>query len=263
MILFRQYLRSQRTGLLIWLGAGVLLALALAASSGAMQQSDLIERMAPKLPPALRALLGLVPGLSGVDSFVSAKLGVSMGLVLPVYACLLAIAAVTREVDSRRMDFLLALPIERTRLLVARWFGMATDLAVLALGVWAALVIGLKANHISGSYVGYLWMFLQAWFLGLACGSLAMLASVFIDDYGAAVRYVLGGLGVLFSLDLGMKVANVSKLGRAFNPFTYFDAARPIAERHLLWGDAVVLLAASLAAAWLADRAFARKQIHA
>lgn len=263
MILFRQFLQSQRTGLLIWLGAIVLLALALAASSTGMQQNDLVERIATKLPAALQALLGLVPGLSGVDSFVSAKLGVSLGLILPAYACLLAIAAVTREVDSGRMDFLLALPIERRQLLLARWAGMAVDLAIVAVGAWAALVIGLKANRVSGSYAGYLWMALQAWFLSLGCGSLAMLASVWIDDYGAAVKYILGGLGVLFSLDLGLKAMNVAKFWRAINPFAYFDAARPIAEHHLLWGDAVVMLATSFVAVWLATRAFARKQIHA
>lgn len=263
MILFRQFLRSQRTGLLIWLGAMVLAALALAASANGMQQNDLVERVAAKLPAALQALLGLVPGLSGVDAFVSAKLGISLGLVLPAYACLLAIATVTREVDSGRMDFLLALPIERRQFLVARWAGMAVNLATVALGAWAALVVGLKANHISGSYLGYLWMALQAWFLGLGCGSLAMLASLWIDDYGGAVKSILGGLGAFFSLDLGLKAMNVSKIWRAFNPFAYFDAARPIAEGHLLWGDAAVMLATSLVAVWLAARAFAQKQIHA
>ncbi|MGE5561391.1 MAG: ABC transporter permease subunit [Chloroflexota bacterium] len=261
MTLFRQFLRTQRTALLIWLGAVVLMALALAGTSQSMQQSDLVERLVPKLPPAFQALLGLVPGLSGIDSFIAAKLGVMLGLVLPAYACLLAVSAVTREVDAGRMDFLLALPIERRQLLIARWAGMVVNLTIVAVGGWAALVAGLKANGIAGSYSGYFWMTVQALLLGLGCGSLAMLASIWLDDYGAAVKYILGGLVVLFALDLGMKVLNVSKLARGFNPFAYYDAALPIAKNHLLWGDALVMLATSLVAVWLAGRAFAGKQI--
>lgn len=263
MVLYRQYMRAQRNGMLIWVGAHVLLVLALAATAPAVQSNDLMSRFVSKLPPALQALTGLIPGLTAIDGFIAAKLGVWMAVVMPIYGCLLAVAAVTREVDNGSMDFLLALPVERGRLLISRWLGMATNLALLAGAVWLTLVVSFKAQGLTGSFGGYFWLMAQTWFLGLALGSLAMLASIWLDDYGNAVKYTLGAVGGLYAIDLGLKIANVAKLWRGFNPFAYLDPALPIMQNHLIWGDALVLTATALISLWLAMRAFRAKEIQA
>lgn len=264
MTLFRQHFRAQRTGLFIWLGAVVVLVLGVTSSApAATQQVDLMAEMAAQLPPALRVLWGYVPGMNPVDSFILVKLGVLLGVVLPVYACLLAMGVVTREVDRRTADFLLALPVDRERLVLARWAVMAVDVALLALAIWVALIAGLKAVGLSGSYGGYFWMLAESWLLGVTVGSLALLASIWIDDYSFGVKVSLAGVAVLEVLDIAMRVADMSRWARFFNPYTYLDMTRPILTGHPAWGDMAVLLLAGALAAWLAARAFARKQIQA
>jgi hypothetical protein len=53
------------------------------------------------------------------------------------------------------------------------------------------------------------------------------------------------------------------KLARFFNPFTYFDSLQPLVRNSLVWGDAAVLLGASLVSLWLAVRVFESKEIEA
>lgn len=264
MTLFWQHFRAQRGGLLIWLGTTMVLVLGVTSSAGAAtQQAGLMAEMAAKLPPALRVLWGYVPGMNPVDSFILIKLGVLIAVVLPIYACLLAMGVVTREVDRRTADFLLALPVDRERLVLARWAVMAVDVALVALAVWATLVAGLKTAGLTGSFGGYFWMLAEAWLLGVAIGSLALLASIWIDDYSFGVKVSLAGVGVLYVLDITMRVAELSRWARFFNPYTYVDLTQPILTGHPAWGDTVVLLLAVAAATGLAARAFARKQIQA
>lgn len=263
MTLFRQYFRAQRNALLVWTAAMMLMALAVGTAAKGIEGSNLLEQLSAKLPAGMQSLMGVVPGLTVVDSYVDAKLGFMLGLVLSAYGCLIAIGAVTREIDRGSVDFLLSLPIERWRLLVARWGVMAVNLGIVLAGVWVALVPSLQAQGIDPNSLGYFWMLIQMWTLCVCLGSLAMLASIWIDEYGTAVKYSLAGVGLLFAIDVALRVANVGKLGRGFNPFAYLEIAQTMLHKHLLWGDAAVLLAVSGAALWLAARAFARKEIHA
>ena len=261
MTLFRQHFHSQRTALFIWLGANMAAALMVASMGNSVNQSDAMNRLIEQLPANLQAVLGVVPGLSSVDAFVQAKLGFWAILAFPIYACLLAISAVTREVDRHTADFLLSLPLDRTRLLVARWAVMATNVGILALGMWAALVVGLAAVGVTGSWSGYFWMMTQAWFLGVAVGSLALLASVWIDDYGTAAKLTLAGVGALFTIDLAMRVSPPPLWAAVWNPFTHASPAQTILRNSLLWGDVAALVVTSALALALAVHFFVRKQI--
>ena len=263
MTLFRQHFRGQRTGLLVWLGANIAVTLMVASLGNSASQSQALSQLVAGLPANIQALFGLSPGLSPVDSFVQAKLGFTIILVFPIYACLLAISAVTREVDRHTADFLLALPIDRARLLLSRWAVMAVNIGILGLGMWVALVAGLKGIGVTGSWWGYFWMVTQAWFLGVAVGSLALLASVWIDDYGAGTKYTLAGVGALFALDLGMRVNPPPWWALIWNPFAHVDSARSIVESRLLLGDAAALVVITALALALAVRFFADKQIRA
>ncbi len=265
MTLFKQYFRVQRSGLIIWAGSSGFLAWALAVTAKPLELggslASLIEKLADKLPAGIRGLFAMAPGLSPIDSLIQAKLGFWMTLALPIYGCLLAVSAVNREIDRGTADFLLALPVERRQVLVARWGVMALNLGAVALVTWATLSVGLVMNHVIGRFSGYFWMIAQGWLLGLAVGSLAMLGSMWAQGYEQAVKWSLGAVGVLFSVDLGMRVASISRSVRFLNPFSYFDSVEPLLRNSLIWGDAVVLLATSLISLWLAVRVFQSKQI--
>ena len=267
MTLFKQYFRVQRTGLLLWAGFNSFMGWVLGSSTKQMEAgnvlSDFMTGVMEKLPESILALIGIVPGMSAVDSLIQGKIGFWMGIALPIYACLLAVAAVTREIDRGTADFLLALPVDRRQVLIARWGVMVTNVSIVAVATWAALSGGLVAGGVEGNIRGYFWMIAQAAFVGMAIGSLALLASMWASDYEKAMKRSLGAVLLLFTVDMSMEIAGMPRLARAFNPFSYFSTLEPLLRSGPMIPEAAVLLATSVAALWLAVRAFQQRQIEA
>ena len=267
MTLFRQYFRVQRTGLLLWAGINGFMGWVLGTTAKQMEAtsalSNFMAGVMDKLPNSIKALLGVAPGMSAVDNLIQAKIGFWIGIALPIYGCLMAVAAVSREIDRGTADFLLALPVDRRQVLVARWGVMAANLAVVAVTTWGALTAGLAIGGVAGNYRGYFWMIAQAAFLGLAVGSLALLASMWASDYERAMKRSMAGVLVLFSLDMGMEMAGMPPLARAFNPFSYFSTLEPLLTSGPMIPEAGALLAISAASLWLSVRVFQKRQIEA
>lgn len=266
-MLFRQYFRVQRTALLIWAGIDGFMGWALGSSAKQAEVGNVLGRfltdVMDKLPSSIRALVGIAPGISPVDNLVQAKMGFWMAIALPIYGCLLAVAAVSREIDRGTVDFLLALPVDRRQVLIARWEVMAVNLALVALTTWGALTGSLVLGGVAGNYRGYFWMITQAALVGLAFGSLAMLASMWAPDYESAMKRSLGGVLVLFAVDMAMEMAGVPRLARAFNPFSYFSTLEPLLHSGPMVTQAAVLLAISGVSLWLSVRVFRQRQIEA
>ncbi len=265
MILFRQYFRIHGSGLVSWSGINGLMAWALAATSKPMESGNALGgfmlKLAEKVPPGLRGLFGVAPGLSAIDSLVQAKIGFWMAIALPIYASLLAVSSVGAEVDRRTADFLLALPVGRQQVIISRWWVMVLNSAILALVTWSALCGGLAFYGVSGKYQGYFWVIAEAWLLGVAVGSMAMLVSLRVGDYGQAVKGSLAGAGALWAVDFGMQVASVPRIARAWNPFSYFDPFNILVRGGLLLGDVLVLIFMSQAMLWLSVVTFESKQV--
>lgn len=267
MSLFRQYFRVQRSGLLVWAGINGFLGWSLGASAKGLDASnaltEFIKSAMEKLPAAIQSILGMAPGVSALDNFVQGKVGFWMAIALPIYGCLMAVAVVSREIDLGTADFLFALPVKRQEVLVARWGVMAANLSAVAVTTWAGLCAGMAMSGISGNFAGYFWMIMQAAFVGMAMGSLALLASMWAPDYERAMKRSLGGVGVLFFVDIWMEMAELPRFTRAFNPFSYFSTLKPLVRSGPAWEDATALIAMSLLALWLAVRVFRSREIEA
>jgi ABC-type transport system involved in multi-copper enzyme maturation permease subunit len=265
--LFKQYFRVQRTGLLLWAGINGFMGWVLGASAKQMEAtnalSNFLTGVMEKLPKSVQALMGFAPGISPVDNLIQGKIGFWMAIALPIYGCLMAVAAVSREIDRGTADFLLALPVDRKQVLVARWEVMALNLTVVAITTWGTLVAGLRIGGVPGNYVGYFWMIAQAVLLGLSMGSLALFASMWASDYEKAMKRSLAAVLVLFSIDIGMEMAGFPRITRAFNPFSYFSTLEPLLRRGPMVPEAITLLAISGVALALSARQFQKKQIEA
>ena len=263
MILLAQYLKANRIGLLVWTLAHMTLILMVAASATAIEtQTDYLFRAFSEwMPRGLQSFLGLAPGMSKIDSYIQAKTGALLSLTLPIYATLLAAGVVTREVDSGTADFLLALPTRRRDIMLSRWVGMCLNLAALAVTSWGAVVLGLKAKGLTGSFYGYFWMCINCFLLAVAIGSINLAASVWINDYSSGVRILLAVVVGLFFVDLGVRIADLPYAARFFNPFSHYDPAYAIKNGGMPAGSVLTLLFMSAASLIVAVKKFDEKQI--
>jgi ABC-2 type transport system permease protein len=262
MTLFRQYFRQQAVGLLIWVGVAVLLVLALTSAASGVVASGMDEIMA-SLPEAMRQMAGVTTGLSPLDAYLTMKAGPFFALLLSPYAVLLALGIVTREVDRRTMDFLLAMPVERRQVIVSRSVVMALNTAVMAVAMWLVMYADLTRQGLDGSFGAYAVLLLNAWLLAMALGSVCLLTSMWLDDYSLGVRIWLSVACGGYVLEYILRAAGLSRWTRVWSPYSFLDAPEVVRSGTIPVADAVILIALVALGIGLSVRAFERKQIAA
>jgi ABC-type transport system involved in multi-copper enzyme maturation permease subunit len=255
--LFWQAFRTQRTGLVVWSAIAALFTYVLGEAAPAAANPALLA----KLPASIKAMMGAVEGLSALDVYVALKPGALIILLLPVYAVLMALSVVTREVDRRTIDFLLSLPVSRAQVLLARVGVLVLNTGLLALVTWLGLCASLAWAGLPVAWDRYGWMVLGAWLLALAWAGSALCVSLWMDDYSLAVKLWMGLVSGAYVLELGLRTAGISRSGRLLSPFSYADPAQVLKAGALPLGEAALLLLVFLAGTSLALYQFKRKQI--
>jgi ABC-2 type transport system permease protein len=259
MTLFGQYFRAQFKGFLIWLGVGVLYAFLLSSSARSFVDTNSLEN----LPPSLLVMFGDIKGFNPIDGYIAFSVIKGLGWVPPLYAVIVALSVVTREVDRRTVEFLLALPVRRTQLLASRIAVVFVNLTLVVGAEWAITRLDLARQGYVASWGNVFMVFLNIWLLTLALGAVTLMASMWIDDYSLGVKLCLGLLSLALFVDLALKAANVSKWVRAFSPFSYVDAAEVIRSGGIAWSSLITLLAAIAVGVGVSFWAFNRKQFTA
>ena len=127
---------------LIWSGLLALFALSVIALWPSMSGSGSLDSMMDGLSPELASAFGVEDYGSAVG-FVNGNL---YAIVLPA---LLAVMAITQtasltagDEDAGRLELLMALPVSRTRIYVARFAAVATNLGVASVAVGAIVGVG-------------------------------------------------------------------------------------------------------------------------
>ncbi|MFZ5817313.1 MAG: ABC transporter permease subunit [Bacillota bacterium] len=266
MTLLRQQIKAEGPALLIWgLSLGGLSLYSMTLWKTLMESDAMGEvlKMLETLPPAMKGLIGGGSSLLSIDGWVQAY-AFGQWFLVPylVFTGLFAASIVSREMDRRTMEFLLSLPTSRAELLLSRWGGMALGLAVLQ-GIHLLGTIGGVLMIGESPAVGsYLLAELNLWLLLLALGTLFLLISLFIDDYGRAVGITLGAGFALFFTHIGLEgqTGAAEKLRNAL-PFAQFRPAVALAEGAVPVGAMLYLALLTLAALGLSIFLFQRKQI--
>lgn len=257
MILLKEQWRSDRWTLLTWCLLVVFLMWLVGAMNRMLIETGVVaetEEMIRMLPPAVRALITVEAG--------TLVAGMAYGGIMPiafiVFLATYVPGLISREIDRRNAEFLLALPVRRQSVLLSKWTGLATSLAILALVQWASLmVMGAGSQPIP-----YLWATANMYLLYLAAGTLLLLASLFIDDYPKSAGVSAGIVTTLFFVNT-LTAETTGRLAslRKYLLFARFDSGPILAAGKVPWADMLVLAASTLALLYLAIRAFDAKQI--
>nr|WP_280953562.1 ABC transporter permease subunit [Symbiobacterium terraclitae] len=197
-----------------------------------------------------------------VDQYLVVALGKGTMLVPVLYGALLALSVVTREVDRRTVDFLLSLPVGRTRLLGARVAVLLVNLTLMVAAVWAAFRLDMAAQGYQGSWGHFGAAMVNLWLLAVAFSCVILAASMWVDDYSMGVKLFLGAVAFAYLMEFVLKGATVSRAGRVLSPFSYVDVAR-VLRTGAFAADALVLALAAAAGLAISFWAFKRKQFPA
>lgn len=243
--IFLKTLRDQALAIIGWgLGVG-LLALLTQLLYPALSVNDMLGKFMGSLPPGFMAFLGNVQSAGSVEGYMIYSLLIYLPLVLCIYSIGAAIGMVTAEVETGRMEFLLAHPVPRWKILLEKYAALAV--AVLAIGLQIGICIAIGGLLIGSDIPAVKWILagLQTVPLTLFLGSVAFgLAAAFRGSstaVGTAATLAVGGFILNGLVPLSDKLAPV----KAWTLYYWYSESRPLSTG-ILPAHAVILILLSL-----------------
>lgn len=232
----------------IYLGIGLALyALLYAAFFPSVKASGAqLEEYIRNLPPALRAAFG-IENITTIEGFLASQLYQFVWvLILMAYLAYRAAGAVAGDVESGRMDLVLAAPVGRASVVVGKWTSFLVPIAVLNVfgggAVYAAVVLAGETIAVDRLLVVHL---LSVPFLLTAVG-IGLLVSVAVRRQDLAQR---GALAVTFGLylvdNLTTTDPDLEWIGLV-SPTRYYDPTAIMVRASYDWAGAGLLLAVAV-----------------
>lgn len=266
MMLFKQYARREATSVISWAMILGLMGFFVTYLWHVMSTSGSLDQLQSMLQNAQGVVRGLVSGdapLTTLDGWISGyALGSWIALPFVIFTALFVAGIIMREMDRRTLEFVLALPVSRTQVIVSRWLVFASSLAVVHFALFLGVVAGVSAVAQTASPERYAVALVNSFFLYLFIGSLLLLVSLFIDDYGPGTGALLGvGLGLFFVYVALDAAAGALEKVRELLPFSQYDVQSIVIKGTVPWGDMAVLAVGAAVLLALSVWVFNRKQI--
>lgn len=181
-------------------------------------------------------------------------------VVLGLYLAYSMAGTVAGDVETDRMDLLLAGPVSRTRLLAEKYAAIVVPIA-LANGVVAAVVYG-GARLVGHPLAAERVLAVHALSIPyLTCvAAIGLLLSVVVDRRVVAEAAALGGIVGMFVLDSMLRGTDAEILG-VLTPMRYYDPIGVLALGEYDLTGAAILLAATVVLLLLAQQLFVRGDV--
>ncbi|MFB6131394.1 MAG: ABC transporter permease [Salinigranum sp.] len=198
------------------------------------------------LPPALRESFG-VSAITTVEGFLSTELYQFIWLLLfGLYMAYLGGGAVAGDVESGRIELVLATPVSRSRLLAETYLSLLVPVVALNLLVPLFVYGGLILIDESVDLTNLIAVHVLSVPYLLVCASVGVLLSVLVSREDAARRGGIAAIFMLFVIDAVSAGTDYDWLG-ALSPTRYYDPTDILVHGTYDVGGALVLLAAALA----------------
>ncbi len=226
MNLYWHELRAGFKSLLVWTGIlGLLQAEAMVEFSAYANNSDL-QAVLDAMPPSVLQAFNLNAfNLTTLTGFYGV-LFLYLGLLGAVAAGMWGSEILAREERRRTAEFLLALPLNRSRIFATKWLAALTRWAAFVLAVWL-LALGLTAGYgPDESFYRFLRLEMQAiFFIGLFFLAFGLGLAGLLSQPRRVTALTLGAIMVTYVFAAAANLHEKLDFLRHFTPFKYFDAA--------------------------------------
>jgi len=225
---FVKTIHDRRHGLLWWsVGIGLL---TIATLSVWPSVRDEYQKLIQNYPEALLAFFGVERGgLGSAAGYVQVELfSLMVPLLLIGYMIAGGSAATAGEQEAGTLEFLLAQPVSRRRVLLEKYLGLSAALAVISIAFVVVLIISTRLFALDIGIPNLLAATASAYMLGLLFGAVTLLAGCMtghralaagIASAAAVSAYLLSTLATL--------VAGLKRF-RPLSPFWWYSGHDPL-----------------------------------
>lgn len=250
-------LREERRALVGWTLGTALYTAFIASFYPTMRDNAALQKAIESYPPALKEAFGLGDITQGTSYLYTELFSLVVPVLFLIFAVLYGSDATAGEEDRRTIDLVLAQPVRRRRLVLAKLGALTAGLALMSTVLFLALValgaaldMGLDLVHLGGAIVAVL-------LLALDFGALAVLVGAWSGSRGlargatAALALLAYMVSTLASIVGGLdEVKGFSLFDHAVKP-SILESGLGAVDASILVGTLVALVVASL---WAFER---------
>ncbi|SDM91074.1 ABC-2 type transport system permease protein [Halogranum gelatinilyticum] len=239
--------RRAKGSLALTLGVGVFTLLIVGIFPSIEASGVDFEAYVENLPPAFQEGFGVDgAALSTLEGFLSTEIYQFIWLLmLGLYVAYVAGNTVAGDIESGRMDVVLATPVSRTTVLVEKTLSLLVPIALLNLVVPLFVLAGAVAIDEPLDFGDVLLVHLLSVPYLLVCAAIGVLLSVLIKRADLAQRGSLAAVFALFLVDTVTAGTDFEWLG-TLSPTRYFDPTEILVDSTVDVGGAFVLLVAAI-----------------
>ena len=208
-------------------------------------QTDIdLDQFIESLPEIFTELFNLAT-MNTIEGFLAAEL-YSLGwtLLLGMYLAYSGGTLIAGDVDRKRMDLLLSLPLSRRRVVAEKFLSLLVPILGVNVVVPAAVLVGTTAVGYPIDPVNLAVVHLLSIPYLLSCAALGLVLSVVFSRVSVAQRGALVAIFALYLFESVVVVADVGWLG-VVAPMRYFAPTAVLVEGSYDWLGAAILLAAT------------------
>lgn len=205
-----------------------------------------IDALVAQFPPGLVEAFGLA-AMGTIEGFLAIELYEFLWLVgLGAYVAYSGGGTIAGDVETGRIDTLLAAPISRDRLLIEKYLALLTPVLLANVAVFAVIFAGTRfvGEPVATADLVAVHALSLPYFC--CCGAFGMLASVATPGRVVAEGVAAGGVVGAFLLDTLSSGADIPWLG-AISPTRYYDPLAILtASEYDLAGAGILLVATAI-----------------
>jgi ABC-2 type transport system permease protein len=219
-----------------------------------------LSRLYEQYPPAIRKLFGEVD-IGSLNGWIQVEIVSYIPLLLAIYAGIFAAGSLSREVEQRTVDFILGLPVSRTRFILSRLVVGLWNILLICVGLFAVLVAGVAIIGHTPSAGNYALALTNAFLLGAALLAAYIAVASAIDEQARVTGITLGLTLGAYVLTGAFKATDAPEVLRWLLPFEHYHSAQAMTQGSLPIAPLVLLISTTLAASGFAVYWYNRRDI--
>lgn len=127
---------------------------------------SMLDEMMSSIPAAMQGFIGDIGNLQQVDTYLATQVfEINLPIFTFVLAILLSVGLTVTEEDKGQLRTLIALPISRRKIIMAKWFAIVGISLIASLAAAAGVYLGLWQIGESINTIPMLYLTLSAWLL--------------------------------------------------------------------------------------------------
>jgi ABC-2 type transport system permease protein len=203
-----------------------------------------LDQFIEQMPEIFTELFNIAT-MNTIEGFLAAELySIGWTLLLGLYVAYSAAALIAEDIDRKRIDILLSLPISRVQLLGEKYLALLVPIAIVNAVVPVVVFVGTAAVGYPIEPVNLAVVHLLSIPYLLACAGIGLALSVVVDRATIAQRGSLVAVFGLFLFESLTVVAGQGWLG-AIAPMRYFNPTDVLVESSYdLLGGAILVVGA-------------------